>query len=68
VLEAVFVLLESPSPSRRIFIGFCWTLASHRKGKPVRQVWQTGQAGSVQKLPKNLLKTCLKNLSSFEKE
>jgi hypothetical protein len=28
-------------------------LASHRQGKPVRPVWQTGQAGSVQKLPKN---------------
>jgi hypothetical protein len=28
-------------------------LALHRQGKPVRPVWQTGQAGSVQKLPKN---------------
>jgi hypothetical protein len=28
-------------------------LASQRQGKPVRPVWQTGQAGSVQKLPKN---------------
>jgi hypothetical protein len=28
-------------------------LASHRQGKPVRPVWQTCQAGSVQKLPKN---------------
>jgi hypothetical protein len=28
-------------------------LASHRQGKPVRLIWQTGQAGSVQKLPKN---------------
>jgi hypothetical protein len=28
-------------------------LASHRQGKLVRPVWQTGQAGSVQKLPKN---------------
>jgi hypothetical protein len=30
-------------------------LASHWQGKPVRPVWQTGQAGSVQKLPKTLL-------------
>jgi hypothetical protein len=28
-------------------------LASHRQGKRVRPVWQTGQAGSVQKLPKD---------------
>jgi hypothetical protein len=28
-------------------------LASHWQGKPVRPVWQTGQVGSVQKLPKN---------------
>jgi hypothetical protein len=28
-------------------------LASHRQGKPVRPVWQIGQAGSVQKLPKD---------------
>jgi hypothetical protein len=31
-------------------------LASHRQEKPVRPVWQTGQAGSVQKLPKTLLR------------
>jgi hypothetical protein len=30
-------------------------LASHRQGKPVRPIWQTGQAGFVQKLPKTPL-------------
>jgi hypothetical protein len=28
-------------------------LASHRQGKTVRPVWQTGQAGFVQKTPQN---------------
>jgi hypothetical protein len=31
-------------------------LASHRQGKPVRPIWQTGQVGFVQKLPKTPLR------------
>jgi hypothetical protein len=39
-------------------------LASHRQGKPVRPVWQTGQTASVQKLPKD--PKHLKSLSTPE--
>jgi hypothetical protein len=39
-------------------------LASRRQGKPVRPVWQTGQTGFVQKLPKD--PKHLKRLSTSE--
>jgi hypothetical protein len=41
-------------------------LASHRQGKPVRPVWQTGQTDFVQKLPKN--PKHLKSLSTSEQK
>jgi hypothetical protein len=39
-------------------------LASHRQGKPVRPVWQTGQADFLQKPPKNLSKRKLASRTS----
>jgi hypothetical protein len=36
-----------------------WDLASHRQRKPIRPVWQTGQAGFLQEIPKRSLLTFL---------
>jgi hypothetical protein len=41
-------------------------LASHRQGKPVRPVWQTGQTDFVQNLPKD--PKHLKSLSTYEQK